>query len=147
MSRHLLQMLYYYYESEMSRSARGNVQSKTNIFHGFTVHKQLAGLLIVISRISATLSNYTVLNLLLNTVCRYVLVFPPVRYTYICCLPLTICSQFNISYFSSFFTHMYLILKEKWSKDQQVNREKGKSVSGEWWWRRRSDSLREFTPG
>ena len=43
-----------YYESRMSRSAHGKVQSKTNIFHGFTVHKQLAGLLIDISRISAT---------------------------------------------------------------------------------------------
>ena len=41
--------------SEISRSARGKVQSKTNIFHGFTKQKQLAGLLINISRISATI--------------------------------------------------------------------------------------------
>ena len=47
---------YQYYESRMSRSAHGKVQSKTNIFHGFTVHKQLAGLLIDISRIFVTLS-------------------------------------------------------------------------------------------
>ena len=44
-----------YYESRMSRSARGKVQSKTNIFHGFTVHNSWRVLLIDVSRISATL--------------------------------------------------------------------------------------------
>ena len=39
---------------EISRSARGKVQSKTNIFHGFYYTKQLAGLLLNISCISAT---------------------------------------------------------------------------------------------
>ena len=51
-----------YYESRMSGSARGKVQRKTNIFHGFTVHKQLAGFLIDVSRISATLVCLTPLN-------------------------------------------------------------------------------------
>ena len=39
---------------EISRSARGKVQSKTNIFHGFYYTKQLAGLLLNLSCISAT---------------------------------------------------------------------------------------------
>ena len=39
---------------EISRSAHGKVQSKTAVFHGFYYTKQLAGLLLNLSRISAT---------------------------------------------------------------------------------------------